>query len=58
MKILKKLQHTFLKTKLITVHNFRDYKAEEKAKIIRKATKDSNKMQRELADKYNRQFAM
>lgn len=57
MKIIKKLKNSLLKTDLMIIHNFSDYPAEEKTKIIRSAVKESNKMQKELTEKYNRQFA-
>lgn len=57
MKILKKVKHTIFGTKQETVRSFFDYSASEKAKIIRQAVNESNKMQKELVEKYEMQFA-
>ena len=57
MRIFKIIKGALLGTKLDKVHSFFDYSASEKAKIIREAVRESNKMQKELVDRYNRQFA-
>jgi len=57
MTILKKVKHTIFGTRPATVRSFFDYPASEKAKIIRQAVNESNKMQNELVKKYDRQFA-
>ena len=36
--------------------SFFDYSAEEKKKIIQKAAKEANKMQKELVDKYDKLY--
>ncbi len=57
MKIFKAIKRTILRTKLDKVDSFLDYSASEKAKIISHAVRESNKMQKELVEKYDGQFA-
>lgn len=55
--MIKNIKKVFLKTKLAKVHSFFDYSAGEKTKIIRRAVKESNKMQKDLVEEYDRQFS-
>lgn len=53
-----------LKRKLIRKHeeisapSFFDYKAEEKKRIVKKAARESNKMQLDLVKKYRRMYSV
>lgn len=57
MKIFNTIKNAVLRTKLYKVQSFLDYSAGEKVKIIRQAVKESNRMQKELTERYDRQFA-
>lgn len=57
MKTFKTIKQTILGTKLYKVHSFFDYPAGEKTKLIKQAVRESNKMQEELLNRYDRQFA-
>ena len=57
MKIIKTIKNSLSGTKTVKVHSFSDYSAKEKVKIIRKATREANKIQKELTERYERRFA-
>lgn len=56
-RLLKNIKQIILNTKYAKVHSFFDYSAKEKAKIIRQAVKESNKMQKDLVEEYDRNFS-
>lgn len=55
---ISKITHYLLGKKANKVDNFSDYSASEKTKIIRKAARESNRMQKELSEKYSKHFAI
>lgn len=52
------LSRIFGKRGLVTIKSFFDYSASEKKEIIKKAAKESNRLQLELVKEYESQYVL